>query len=88
MVGRAGAEAEALVAAARETATAREAALAAELAADGRRLERAVADERRRREAELARDAERQVRLFDELGADRVAALAREVVDRVIGAES
>lgn len=85
LLRRATDEAAGLVAAARATAAKRQAALAAELDADGRRLEQDIASERRTREAEIAERAVREARAFDEIGADRIEALARWAVDQVIG---
>lgn len=76
-----------MIAAARAAAAAREAALAADLDALGRTLETSIADERRRQEEELTRSAQQEARAFDEAGPDRIEALARYVVERVIGAE-
>ena len=81
-------EAAALVAGARERAAAREASLAAELEAEERRLDAAIAEDRRRREAEVAERAVSEARAFDAMGDDRIQALARFVVERVIGAGS
>jgi hypothetical protein len=85
---RAREEAAGLVAGAREAAAAREAALAADLAALGRGLETTIADERHRQEQELTESAQQEARAYDETGPDRIEALARYVVERVIGAES
>jgi hypothetical protein len=87
MLGRARAEGTALVASAREAAAAREASLAAEVEGEMRRLERRIAEERDRREAELAEQSVREARRFDAVDADDIAALAAYVVERVIGGE-
>ena len=79
--------AAALVASARDTAAAHEAALAAELEALGRGLETTIADEQHRQEEELTQSARQDSRRFDEAGSDQIEALAHYVVDRVIGAE-
>lgn len=80
-------EAAGLVAHARAAAAEREAALAADLEALGRTLEASIAEERHRHEEKLADSARREAQAFDEAGPDRIEALARYVVERVIGAE-
>lgn len=83
------AEAEALVVRAREDGAAREAALAAELAALERRLDEALEAERRQREAELAAAAERDAAAYAAVPAARLAAVARVLAERlVVGAEA
>lgn len=79
-------EAAGMVASARATAEAREAALTTDLEALGRTLETSIAEERRRQEEELAESARQEARAFDEASPDRIEALARFVVERVIGA--
>jgi hypothetical protein len=86
-VARAREEAAALVARAREDAAAREGAAVAEFAAASRRLEATITAEQRRREVELAAQQRAEVERFNAVSADRVDALARYVVARVIGAE-
>lgn len=81
-----GEEAAALVARALEGAAAREAALTADLEELGHELETSIAEERRRHEEELAESARQEARAFDEAGPERIEALARYVVERVIGA--
>jgi hypothetical protein len=84
---RAREEAAGLVTAARDAAQAREAALAAELETLGRQLEVTIADERQRQERELAESARAQVQRFDQASPEEIEALARYVVERLIGAE-
>lgn len=76
-----------MIAAARAAAAARDAALTSDLEALGRTLETSIAEERRRQEATLAESARQDARAFDEAGPERIEALARYVVERVIGAE-
>jgi len=78
-------EAARLVAEARETARAREAALGEELEAAVRRLSEEIAAERQRCEQELVEEARREAERFDGVPADRIAELARGVVEQVIG---
>jgi hypothetical protein len=86
MVMRAKDQAAALVATARAEAAAREATVATELEAGLRELEARIAADQGRREEELAETMRQETRSFDEVGADRVEALARYVVARIIGA--
>ena len=74
-----------MIATARAAAQSREAALEAELA--DRIQARAVeaAADRRRREAEIVRDTARQVARFDVVTDERVAVLARRVVEMLVG---
>ena len=83
---RAREEAAALLTATREAAAVREAALAADLEVEEQRLEREIAEERRRREAEILERTTRDGLAFDGVGSERIEALARWVVDQVIGA--
>jgi hypothetical protein len=78
-------EATGLVAAAREAAVAREAALAAQVEADGRRLEETLHADYERRVADAAAAAGREAERLDRVGDEQVAVLARHVVSRVIG---
>lgn len=85
LLRRAREEAARLVAEARETARAREAALGEELEAAARRLTGEIAAERQRREEQLATEAQGQAQWFDRVGAERIAELARGVVEQVVG---
>ena len=85
MIEHARQEAAALVSRAREEAAAREAAVATEFEAGLRALEAGIAAERQRRETELAEAMRQDAQRFDSLDSDRVDALARYVVARVIG---
>ena len=78
-------EAERIVTAAREEACLREQRLERECqeALDAVRAD--IEAERDREIAEIGADAARRVRAFDTVPAERVAELARYVVDRVIG---
>ncbi len=87
IVVRAREEAAALVTRAREEAAAREAAVATEFEAGLRELEAGIAAERQSRETELTAATRQEAHRFDAVGADRVNALARYVVARVIGAK-
>ena len=87
MLRRAREEAAALVTTAREAAAAREAALAAELDALSEQLEATIADERHRQERELVESARREALRFDQTSPEQIEALARYVVERVIGVE-
>ena len=87
MVRHARDEAAGLVARARDAAAAKDASLAADLEALVRELETAIAAERQLQERGLAESAQREARAFDDTSPDEVAALARHVVERVIGAE-
>ena len=81
----AAARAAAIVATAREASAARERALTAEVEEIGRRLEAEAAQERARRIREVEETGRHEVETFDALDGDRIAALARHVVARVIG---
>jgi vacuolar-type H+-ATPase subunit H len=78
-------EAARLVAAAREEAVAREAALATQLEADAHRLEDALQAEYQRRAADTAAQASHEAERLEGVPAEQVAALAGYVVRRVIG---
>lgn len=80
-------EAAGVVAGAREAAAAGEAALTADIEALGRALEATIAGERHRQQEALTESARREVLRFDDAGPDQIEALARYVVERVIGAE-
>ena len=77
------AEAEALVAQARRDAETRDAALAAEIAAEEKRVADALETERRRREAEIAADAEREALEYERAPAALLSAVARALADRI-----
>lgn len=81
-------EATRLVTKARSAAQAREAALGAELDTAARRLETKIAAERQRAEREIADAARQEVARFEAVPVERIAALARRVVQRVIGGET
>lgn len=82
------AEAEALVAHAREAAVQREAALAAQLEADERLMSARLQRERRKREREIAAVAQREVEAFQRVSARRVAEVARIVAGRLLDEDS
>jgi hypothetical protein len=81
-------EAARLVTEARTLALAREEVLGAELDAAARRLEAEIATERDRAERDIAEAARQEVARFDGVAVERIAALARRVVERVIGGET
>jgi sugar phosphate isomerase/epimerase len=87
MLRRAREEAAGLLTSAREATAAREAALAAELDALSHQLEATIADERHRQEQDLVESARREALRFDQTGPEQIEALARYVVERVIGVE-
>lgn len=86
LLRRAQEEAAKLVTTARDTAAARESTFTAQLAEHVSQLERDVAGERSRREAELREAASQEAARFHAVQGEQVQALARYVVDRVIGA--
>lgn len=77
-------EAARLVAEARTAAREREDALGAELEEAGRRLETEMVAERERRVQEIEDAGNREVERFEHVMPERIAELARYVVDRVI----
>ncbi len=81
-------EAEALVAQARADVAQREAALDAELEGDERRVTERLARDRRKREREIADEAERQVAAFAAVSAQRVRAVVRTLTQRLLDDES
>jgi vacuolar-type H+-ATPase subunit H len=78
-------EATRLVTEAREAARARETALGAELEAAAQRLEAEIASQRDRTAREIADAARRDTERFDGVTVERIAEVARRVVERVIG---
>jgi hypothetical protein len=81
------AEAEALVAHAREAAAQREAALAAQLETDQRRMAERLTRERRKREREIAAAAERDVEAYERVSAPRLKEIARALAPRLLDDE-
>lgn len=81
------AEADAVIAQARVDAEQREAALAAELEADERRMTERLAGERRQREREVADDAQRQIDAYAGVSTKRLSALVRTLAPRLLDDE-
>lgn len=82
------AEAEALLVRARSDAEQREATLAAELELDQRRMAERLVRERRKREREIADDAQRQVSTYSDVSDERLTAIARGLARRLLDDES
>ena len=82
------AEAEAVLARALSDAEQREASLAAELDADQQRMAQRLVRERRKREREIADDAQRQVSAYADVSDERLTALARALARRLLDDES
>jgi hypothetical protein len=78
------AEAESVIARARADVAQREAALAAELEADERRMTERLALERRARERDIADEAERQVNAYAGLSAERLSATVHALARRLL----
>ena len=81
------AEAEALVAQAHADVAQREAALAAELEGDERRMTERLARERRKREREIADEAQRQIDAYAGVSAQRLSAVVRTLASRLLDGE-
>jgi vacuolar-type H+-ATPase subunit H len=88
MLQRARDEAARLVAEARTAARARDDALGAELEEAEQRLEAEMAAERDRRVEEIAEGARHEVERLEHVAPERIAELARYMVDRAIEAGS
>lgn len=88
MLRRAREETARLVAEAHTAARAHEEALGAELEEAGQRLEAEIAAERDRRVGEMVEAARHEVERLEQVAPERIAELARFVVDRVIEAGS
>lgn len=82
------AEADALVARAREAARQREARLAAELESDERSMAERLLDERGKREHEIADAAQRQVSAYADVSDERLTAITRALAHRLLDDES
>ena len=80
----AGSEAEALLARARSDAEQREATLAAELESDQQRMAERLIRERRKREREIADDAQRQVSAYAGVSDERLTAIAHALAHRLL----
>ena len=78
------AEAEALVAQAQAAAAAREAALAASLEADERLADERLGGEHRKREREIADDAQRQIDAYQRIPASRLSEIAKTLTRRLL----
>lgn len=76
------------IAAATDAALARDAALAAELEAAGRGVEVEINAERARRTAEITAAGQRDAARFDRVPPERIAAMARDVVQRLVRDET
>jgi len=81
------AEAEALVAHAREAAAQREAALAAQLDIEERRMGERLTRERRKREREIVVAAEHEVEAYARVSTQRLKAIARTLAPRLLDGE-
>jgi len=81
------ADAESVVAQARADVAQREAALAAELEADERRMTERLARERRKREREIADDAQRQIDAYAGVSTQRLSAVVRTLAPRLLDDE-
>ena len=81
-------EAEALLVRARSDAEQREATLAAELESDQQRMTERLIRERRKREREIADDAQRQVSAYTDVSDARLTAIARALARRLVDDES
>lgn len=82
------AEADVLVAHAREAAGQREALLAAELESDQRSMADRLLGERAKREQEIAVAAQRQVSAYADVSDERLTAIARTLARRLLDDES
>ena len=82
------AEAEALMTRARSDAEQREATLGAELESDQQRMAERLIRERRKREREIADDAQRQVSAYAGVSDERLTAIARALARRLVDDES
>ena len=82
------AEADALVAHAREAAEQREATLAAELESDQRSMADRLLGERAKREQEIADAAQRQISAYADVSDERLTAVARALARRLLDDES
>lgn len=87
LLQRARVEAKAIVEAARKAARDRAATLSGELEADARRSETALAVERERRVAEIRRAARDRAAGYDAVSDERVGAVGRALVDRLIAGD-
>ncbi len=82
------AEAESVIVRARSDAEQREASLAAELDADQQRMAQRLIRERRKRERDIADDAQRQVSAYADVSDERLRAIARGLAHRLLDDES
>ena len=82
------AEAEALLAHAREAAEQCEATLAAELESDQRSMAERLLGERGRRDQEIADAAQRQVSAYADVSDERLTAITRALAHRLLDDES
>lgn len=85
LIRRARGEAEALVAAAREAVAARERAFATEVEAAERDVAAEAERERDRRAETITAEARAEAARYDAVGPARLDALARLVIDRLLG---
>ena len=76
------------IAAAKDAAGARDSALAAELETAGRAVETEIAAERARRESEIAAAGRRDAERYERVTPDRIAELARDVIERLVRGEA
>ena len=78
------ADADALVAQAQAAAERRDAALAADLKAEERLADERLSGELRKREQEIADDAQRQIEAYQRIPASRLTELAKSLADRLL----
>ena len=83
-LGRAHAEADALVAQAQAAAAEREAALAAELEGEEQLADERLGREHRKREQEIAGDAQRQIDAYQRIPARRLSEVAKTLARRLL----